>query len=745
MEFDLKFYENILDNIQDGIWVSNSDDIIIYANEGMAGIAGIPVSEIVGKNVMVDFSPKTISEFKRFYSKAKQTCLPVWYEVNVTTPAGKYTWQNGWIIPQLVDGKIAQIVTTISDVTERKLAEENFSKSEKENAFLANTALDLVNCKNLNEIYKYVAEQLYLLIDKEGIIIIAEFDNRNNYWQVMAFEGVNRHLDKITKLVGFDLKNLKGNVKTKYYDNIKNGKLTRLTADLSELTEGRISKSVLPVLQKMILIKELYCITFRQKENIFGNVTFITNPKTPMLNANLIEAFISQVSLIIEKIRAEITLNESQQKLKDIVEYSTNMFYQHDTNHILTYVSPQVEDILGYTQEEALMNWTNFVTEHPINETGFQFTVKAIETGMAQPPYELELQNKSGRKIWVEVREAPIVENGKTVAIVGALVDITQRKKAIEALEKSEMNYRLLVNDMYEGLMQTDLYDRIQFVNPRLCQMLGYSEEELIGKIGYETIIFNEDIDKIKAKNDERATHKTDRYIIRLKRKDGDFIWTQISRSLLYNEAGEVVSTVGLITDITQLIEIEEELKKNKDQLQGLFNHMNSAFAYHEILTDEDGKPIDYKFIEVNSAFEYMTGLKREDVIGQKVNTIIPGTENDPADWIGKYGKVALTGKSIAFESYSEGLGKWFHISAYSPEKGYFATTFEDITERKQVEVELENHRNNLETLVKERTAEIEAQNKELEHFNQLFVGREFRIKELRDKVKELEKKINNQ
>lgn len=738
MEFDLKFYENILNNIQDGIWVSNSEDIIFYANEAMARISGVPVDQIVGNNVFNGFPPETISEFIEYYKKAKITLQPVWYEVKVRTPSSEDTWQNGWILPQLSNGAITQIVTTIRNVTEKKLAEENLLKSEKENTFLANTALDLVNCKNLNEIYKYVAEQLYLLIGKEGIIIIADFDNRNNHWQVIAFEGLNRHLDKITKLVGFDLKNLKGNVKSKYYENIKNGKLTLLAADISELTDGRISKAVLPVLQKMISIKELYCITFKQNENIFGNVTFITNAKTPTLNSCLIEAFISQVSLIIEKQYAEKTLLESQQKLKNIVEYSTNMFFQHDTNHILTYLSPQVEDILGYNQEEALMNWTNLATGHPINETGFQLTLKAIETGVPQVPYELELKHKSGRKIWVEIREAPIVEQGKTVAIVGALIDITERKiaeqnlkriskifaeslneiyvfdakslhfievnqaainnigyslqelgrmtpidikpevsieefqeliaplinnekekvifetthqrkdqttypvevhlqmanfdeqrvfiafilditqrrKAIEALMKSEMKYRLLVDDMYEGLMQTDFDDRIQFVNPRLCQMLSYKEEELIGKIGYETIIFEEDVATIMAKNRERARHKTDRYIIRLKRKDGDFIWTQISGSPIYNEAGEVVSTIGLVTDITQ---------------------------------------------------------------------------------------------------------------------------------RKLAETELENHRNNLEILVKERTAEIEAKNKELERMNNLFVGREFRIKELRDKVRELGNKINNQ
>ena len=127
----------------------------------------------------------------------------------------------------------------------------------------------------------------------------------------------------------------------------------------------------------------------------------------------------------------------------------------------------------------------------------------------------------------------------------------------------------------------------------------------------------------------------------------------------------------------------------DRKQFELFLNKMLNGFAYHKIVVDKTGKPIDYVFLEVNHAFEEMTGLKREHVIGKKVTEVLLGIEKDPADWIGVYGKVALTGEAVQFETLSEALGKWFKVSAYCLEKGYFVAVFEDITERKKGEQDL--------------------------------------------------------
>ena len=145
-------------------------------------------------------------------------------------------------------------------------------------------------------------------------------------------------------------------------------------------------------------------------------------------------------------------MKESETKLKNIIENSTNLFYTHSADGEITFISPQVRHVLGYEPEEVMQHWTDFVTDNPINQEALEFTEKAVRTGERQPTYELEMQRKDGKKIIVEVRESPILENGKVVSIVGSLTDITERKLAEEELKKR-------LNDAHYELKQMKHYD----------------------------------------------------------------------------------------------------------------------------------------------------------------------------------------------------------------------------------------------------------------------------------------------
>jgi PAS domain S-box-containing protein len=127
-------------------------------------------------------------------------------------------------------------------------------------------------------------------------------------------------------------------------------------------------------------------------------------------------------------------------------------------------------------------------------------------------------------------------------------------------------------------------------------------------------------------------------------------------------------------------------MKPAKDKNHLLLENLPDGFARHQILIDSNGNPVDYLFLDVNPAFEKMTGLTRDRVIGKKVTEVLPEIENSHFDWIGTYGKVALTGESIRFEQYSESFDRWYEVTAYSDEPGFFAVVFHNITENKRVE-----------------------------------------------------------
>jgi PAS domain S-box-containing protein len=140
---------------------------------------------------------------------------------------------------------------------------------------------------------------------------------------------------------------------------------------------------------------------------------------------------------ITEQKRTETLLRENEQKLRQIIEHSIEIFYIHDNHNRLTYVSPQCKDILGYSSDEMLIEWTQLITDNPINESGMELTKEALRTGERQKPYLLEFQRKDKTRVLLEINESPLKdETGKTRGIVGAARDVTERIRAEKEVNK---------------------------------------------------------------------------------------------------------------------------------------------------------------------------------------------------------------------------------------------------------------------------------------------------------------------
>jgi len=139
---------------------------------------------------------------------------------------------------------------------------------------------------------------------------------------------------------------------------------------------------------------------------------------------------------------------------------------------------------------------------------------------------------------------------------------------------------------------------------------------------------------------------------------------------------------------------------------------MQEGICFHEIVYDNAGVAADYIITGVNSAYEAITGLKGQDVVGRKAS-VLYGTGKPP--YLELYAEVARTGKPTSFETYFPPMAKHFSISVFSPEKGEFVTVFTDITQRKKEHQELEQYRDRLEKLVETRTRELQQINQSLE------------------------------
>jgi PAS domain S-box-containing protein len=156
--------------------------------------------------------------------------------------------------------------------------------------------------------------------------------------------------------------------------------------------------------------------------------------------------------------------------------------------------------------------------------------------------------------------------------------------------------------------------------------------------------------------------------------------------------------------EIIKRQQAQEAHAQSEQRYRSLFNGMTEGFALHELVFDQNGQPCDYRFLDINPAFERLTGLQRESVIGRLQSQVVPG--EDPL-WLQTYSKVALTGESIQLENFSVVLQKYFDVLAYRPAAHQFAVIVKDITARKEAEaereqllVELERKNRDLESMV---------------------------------------------
>lgn len=138
------------------------------------------------------------------------------------------------------------------------------------------------------------------------------------------------------------------------------------------------------------------------------------------------------------------------------------------------------------------------------------------------------------------------------------------------------------------------------------------------------------------------------------------------------------------------------KMARSEQKYRSTFTHMVDAYAAHRVVRNEAGHIIDYVFLDVNPAFEEMTGKTAGELSGKRVTEVFRGIEHDPADWIGVYAAVTETGQTTEFENFSEPLQKWFRVKAYSIEKDHFTTLFSDITSDKEASLLLQEERDRL-------------------------------------------------
>ena len=534
-------YRQLFNNVADSIYIQDSEGTFLDVNDGAVKMYGYSREELVGKNPLFVAAPGK-NDMEKVASIVKRA-----YEGE---PQQFEFWgirSNGEIFPKEVRavsgtylGKKV-VLTMAQDITKRKKAEIALQESERRFRELIELAVDGI-----------------LLGSPDGIIIGA-----NTYMQNITGRPLN-------KLIGIRVNELFSPNALKdiplRYDLLMNGETV-----FSERDILRPDGTTLPI---EMHTKRMPDGTY---QSIYHDVT--------------------------ERKKAEETLRESESKFKSLVESTSDMIWETNIDGLYTYVSPQFENLLGYTFEETLgKSPFFFIADNNISKI-IKNSDAIVEKAIPFNSLVNKYKHRNGDILYFETSGVPVYNPaGKLSGYRGVSRDITKRYHAEKELHKLSM----VVQQSPNTVIITNLGGEIEYINPAGCTISGYTSDELAGRKPSIFSSGNTPTETYRALWKTLKSGNEWKGIFHNKKKTGELYWESAFIIPLRDKEGNITNYLGVKEDITDKLQSETALVESEERYRQLFESSPDAI----ILADaETGMLID-----ANTAACLMLGRTLEEI-----------------------------------------------------------------------------------------------------------------------------------
>lgn len=438
-----------------------------------------------------------------------------------------------------------------------------------------------------------------------------------------------------------------------------------------------------------------------------------------------------QSKLIKQQYTAEIERQTLQKNFDYMLKYANDIIFHVDLNGNIIEANDKAVLTYGYSREELLkLNIRDIRTQKTSNLVSSEMKSVEVTGGMI---FETEHIKKNGQSFPVEVSSSLVeIESGKYLQSI--IRDLSEKKETLKKINRLNQMY-IFLSQVNQSILRMHSHEDLYREICRIAVEYGKVDTAWIGSvalndksivpgyfIGTDILLFdgmnlsltnhkpNQTVyakavlenkiiisDNISTNeeyshtmnNEIAAEYKSAAAIPITFNKEIVSVLNFLSRTPDYfgSDHFNLFEEIGLdISFALEMIKKDEELRKSEEKFRLLFNKMLDGFALHEFIFDANGKPYDYKYIEINEAFEKMTGLESKNTIGKSVRQLLPNIENH---WIENYAKVAFEGIPMRFEDYSSDLNKYYDVLAYSPEKGKFAVIIKDVSSEKTRDMQI--------------------------------------------------------
>lgn len=402
---------------------------------------------------------------------------------------------------------------------------------------------------------------------------------------------------------------------------------------------------------------------------------------------------LSAIPVVIEQIKYIAVMFENLEKFKkntSFIEESLEFFRKTFDNSLAFLWWGNIDGNCTFINS----SWLKFTGRTIEEECGYGWMDRLYPDDriMVQKSYQMAISNNSeyniefralrfdGEYRWINIIVQPIYSSdGQLTGYISTGFDVTDKRLERDLLEK----YKLLSENVDEIILFSDKGGNILEANNSAVKSYGYTYQELL------SLNISDLIDKIHFTQNQltNVNQKGITYELQHIRNDGSQFPVEVSINSAFINEEELY--IAVIRDISKRKNAEQEMQDSEQRYYLLFTNMSEAFCYGRVVCDNKGIPVDYIVLEVNSAFEKMTGFRREELLNKRATDVNPNIKYSEPNLIRVCGNVALTGEDVKFELKMNPKGKIYNVSTYSPQLGCFVNVFTDITEQKRVELEI--------------------------------------------------------
>ena len=556
------FYDSILNGIPCGVWVSDAADRIYYANRGMEMIAGTTKQKLVGHQVFEDAHENLGDDFICHYEEARNTLQPVYYSsIPVLTPAGRQTYQSGWLLPKVRGRRYDGMICIVEDITNHKAIVKALSESEAKYQDLVqnvNSVILRLDLEGRVTFFNIFAQNFFDFTEKEilGRSIVGTI--------VSDTEEERASLGNMLRNIGRDA----ASYANRELVNVRrNGEQVWIAWTNKAIfdSEGRLSE-ILCVGNDVTVRKQNEALLEQYRSELEQQVAMRTNELTRTNEALQLE--------IAERKWAETVLRKSEEKYRLVVE-NANEGVVVGQDGIFKYTNQKALRITGYSEAElTAMPFIDLF--HPDDQDIVMERYLRRLRGDSMPSvYSCRIIDKAGETKWLEINSVLITWMGRP-AILTFFNNITERKITEERLRLLESAMQQTSDSIIITTARKEHFaSKIVYVNDAFTRMTGYTPEDVIGRLSVMLQGPKTDSTEWFRLEGDQVDGKTFHVETVMQRKDGTKFYLEWRISPIRNEQGKVTHFVSMQRDITKRKRDEEELLAYQEQLRSFTSELS--------------------------------------------------------------------------------------------------------------------------------------------------------------------------